>query len=147
MKRCRCSFSPYSRKAICYKTNTRQFKPKQKVAKISFLSSLRKKQDRPIGLSCFFFCLRMDLNSMRRFAKQTAGSWSPSAPKWRRNEGDKGENKERTACATAYKPTATIFSSGHFNSLLLRQNERTPRSAFHKAGFTCCAKQIRRGVL
>ena len=39
MKRFWCSFSPVGRKAICYKTNTRQFILKQKVAKISLCVS------------------------------------------------------------------------------------------------------------
>ena len=46
--------STYGRKAIYYKANMRQFKPKLKVEKISFLSLFRKKtRNVHLGVPCF----------------------------------------------------------------------------------------------
>ena len=116
MKRCWCSFSPFGRKAFYLKQQTRQFKPKLKVAKISFLSLFHKKTDTPYGLPGFF-CLRMEkFEIMRRFAKQTARAWRTSAAGGGLRERDKGENKEYAKRAPSSACWRLCFRVGRRNA-------------------------------
>ena len=89
----------------------------------------------------YFFRSR-DLNLIpRRFAKQKARAWSPTARGARSREGDKGENKEYRTRATAYSSETTIFSSGHFKSLLRKsQSHKNPYKshAALKIPFSAC---------